>query len=156
MTAVAAVQAESADRGTSTTAWRRLGKALEHNLSLVCRYLWGADQHGCRALSIETVAEQGRVVHYTLLEAARLELQSYALRKGLDLDDTMLDELLGQVLRLAGRLHDTEREQGREAGLVGEYLGKARGHAAEATHEAEAQLRHLPELRWVGDGREAA
>ena len=49
MTAVAAVQAATADRGNDTTAWRRFGKAVEHRLSLICRYLWGADQHGCRA-----------------------------------------------------------------------------------------------------------
>lgn len=154
MAHIAAVQA--ADRGISSTAWRRFGKAVETKLSLVCRYLWGADRHGCRALSIETVAEQGRVVHYTLLEAARLELRSYALRQGLDLDETTLDEMLEQLCALFGRLHSAELEQARELGYTVEDLGKARGHAAEATHEAEGQLRHLPELRWVGDGREAA
>lgn len=93
MTAVAAVQAATADRGNDTTAWRMFGKAVEHNLSLICRYLWSGQQHNCRVLTLEEVAEEGRVMQYTLITAACTELQAWAVRAGLDLEEAESWEL---------------------------------------------------------------
>lgn len=90
MAHVAAVQA---DRGNDTTAWRKFGKAVEHNLGLICRYLWSGQQHNCRVLTLEEIAEEGRVVQYSLIAAACTELQAWAVRAGLDLEEAESWEL---------------------------------------------------------------